>query len=267
MNSPEPTLPASGLFDFRRTRGFARAYLHTYYAGPPQIDERLLSRFLVREAARLPRGRFLEIGCGPTVHHVLPIAPHVAEVHMVDYLDDNLSEVRAWRDGVATAHDWRRFTRLSLQDAGLPYDEVAVRRREALVRARIVRVDRCNLMAATPPGECARYDAVGCFYCAEEVGVTTSAWAEVVGRVAAHVAPGGTLLMAALAGMSSYVVTDPDGVSSELPCAPISDTDVRALLPTLGFPLVKARIESHAIELPDVGVTATLMVAARKELR
>ena len=134
------------LFDYRQTRDFARTYLRTYYAGEPTADERPLSRFLTAEAPRLPPGRFLELGCGPTVHRLLPLAPHVAELHVRDYLDENLDEVRAWRDAAPEAHDWRRFTRAALRDAGLPADDAAVAARERLVRQRLVGVERCDLL-------------------------------------------------------------------------------------------------------------------------
>jgi hypothetical protein len=259
-----PELPSSGLFDFNATTGFARAYLHTYYGGEPPIDEQLLSRFLVREAARLPRGRFLEIGCGPTIHHLLPIAPHVEEIHMLDYLEENLAEVQRWREAADNAHDWRPFTRRCLLDAGLPASGPAVEALESLLRSRIVRLGKCNLMQATPASDRHAYAAVGCFYCAEEVGISPAAWEEVVGRVADHVAPGGTLLMAALANMSSYAVEDATGRITQYPCACITEDDLRSLLPRLGFPAEGLRLESHEIDHPDVGVTATLMLAARK---
>lgn len=254
---------ADGTFDFRTTRGFARSYLRTYYSDTPQVDEQLLSRFLTTEAPRL-RGSFAEIGCGPTIHHVLPLAPFLREVHMLDYLDDNLEEVRRWTGNAPHAHDWRRFTRLCLFDAGQADDEAAVAAREHLVRQRIVRIAPCNLLVATPAAERHRYDAVGCFYCAEEIGIQPEAWARVVARVTDHIAPGGTLLMSALAGMTSYHVVDEHGRRTELPCARVTAADLRNLLPKLGFPAAATRITTAAIDHPDVGVTAVVMVAAQK---
>ena len=252
------------LFDYRQTRDFARTYLRTYYAGGPTADERPLSQFLTAEAPRLPRGRFLELGCGPTVHHLLPLAPHVAELHVRDYLEENLDEVRAWRDAAPEAHDWRRFTRVALRDAGLPADEAHVAAREHLVRQRLVGIEHCDLLRDVPARDRGAFAAVGCFYCAEEVGVTLRGWRLVMHRVADHVAPGGTLLLAALAGMTSYAMARSDGRVDHLPCAQIEAEDLRALLPELGFLPTATRIERCAIPAPDVDVTAILMVAAQK---
>lgn len=263
---PHPTMATApdDLFDYRQTRDFARAYLRTYYAGEPPADERRLSQFLTAQAPRLPRGRFLELGCGPTVHHLLPLVPHVAELHVRDYLDDNLREVRAWRAAAPDAHDWRRFTRAALRDAGVPADDAAVAAREALVRQRLVGIAPCDLMQEAPAADRGAFAAVGCFYVAEEVGVTLPAWRLVMRRVADHVAPGGTLLLAALAGMSSYAMAHADGRVEHLPCAAVDVADVRALLPALGFAPSATSIERCAIPVPDVGVTAILLVAATK---
>ena len=251
-------------FDFRATRGFARAYLHTYYSGAPPIDEQVVSRFLVREAKRLRGGTFVEIGCGPTIHHALPLVAHVDAVHFLDYLAENQHEIELWRRGAPTAHDWRPFTRMSLIDAGVEPTPTAVAAHEALLRARIARVGACNLLAPTPAADVGAFAAVGCFYCAEEVGISKAAWAQVMARVAAYVRPGGTLFVAALAGMDAYRVEDALGRTTELPCANITADDVRALLPRLGFPAFSACIEQHDIPHPDVGVTGTILVAAEK---
>lgn len=252
------------VFDFNQTQGFAKGYLRTYYAGEPQIDEQEVSRLLVREAPRLPRGKYLELGCGPTLHHVMPLAPFVTEIHLRDYLEENLAEVRAWHTQAAGAHDWRAFTRMSLRDAGLEDGPGAVATREALVRQRITRIDRCNLMAPTPAGDRGAYAAVGCFYVTEEVGISPAAWRAVMQRVADYVAPGGTLLLALLAGMTSYRVVQASGRVDDYPCACVTTDDLRQVLPGLGFPLDAVTIEAKDIPLPDCGVTATLTVVARK---
>lgn len=100
------TLPASFEDDWA-----PRDYLWDYYRSV-QSDEAATLRFLV-ESARLigPVPTLLEVGCGPTVHHALPFAGGVGEIHVADFLDRNLSEVRLWTDGAPGAWDWSPFTR------------------------------------------------------------------------------------------------------------------------------------------------------------
>jgi hypothetical protein len=97
----ENRLPAdTGLFDFRSVANFPRDYLATYYCQPPTADEQMVLAFLAQHYPKLEsQPCAIEIGCGPTVHHVLPLAPFVSEIHMADYLPGNLRQVRRWRDG------------------------------------------------------------------------------------------------------------------------------------------------------------------------
>ena len=257
--------PSEGTFDFRDAPPFAVAYLNTYYRQPPTADETAVFRFLAQEfAERAPGGRFLELGCGPTVHHVFPFAPHVSEIHMADYLDENLAQVRLWKANSPSAHDWSQYAALALRHEGRADTPAAVSEREQLARARITRVLACDLKQETPRDLVEHYDGVGCFYCAEEIGISPLEWRRVLRRVAAHVRRGGTLYMAALAGMDSYSVRDASGALVEYPCARIAEDDVTSALSELGFPRAEMKVQSSDIEHPDCGVTGTVVVAAVK---
>lgn len=60
----------------------ARAYLADYYLRL-EPDEELTLEFLVQEFSRIaPGATALEFGAGPALHHLLPLAPHVREVHV-----------------------------------------------------------------------------------------------------------------------------------------------------------------------------------------
>jgi hypothetical protein len=272
MSAPEPRIvslqPRGGTFDFRDGPAFAAAYLDTYYRQPPTADETVVSKFLVEEFARRPpAGRFIELGCGPTVHHVFPFVPHVDEIHLADYLEDNLGEVRLWTSASPKAHDWSQYVGMTLRHERRPVGPEAVAERERLARAKITRLLACDLKEATPAERRACYDAVGCFYCAEEIGISPAEWRRVVANVAEYLRPGGTLYMAALAGMKSYTVRDRAGTRFEYPCAFLEPAGVGAALEELGFPRGTLRLESADIEHPDCGVTATLVVAAVKQRR
>ena len=100
-------LVPTGLFDFREVANFPRDYLATYYCQPPTADEQMVLAFLAEHFPKIAsQPCAIEIGCGPTVHHVLPLAPYVSAIHMADYLPENLDEVRRWRDREPGAHGW-----------------------------------------------------------------------------------------------------------------------------------------------------------------
>lgn len=257
--------PSAGTFDFRNAPAFAVAYLDTYYKQPPTADETTVSRFLVRGfACRKPAGRFIELGCGPTIHHVFPFAPHVREIHMADYLEDNLEQVRLWTRASPGAHDWSQYAAMTLRHEGREDSPQAVAERVRLARAKITRVLHCDLKEETQAERRGQYDGVACFYCTEEIGISLVEWRRVLGNAVAYLRPGGTFYMASLAGMNSYSVRDASGTRFEYPCACLTAADVSAALLDLGFPLAAMTLETSEIEHPDCGVTATLVVAATK---
>src|SRR6476469_6234423 len=69
--------------DYSGTPGFAAAYLETFYAQEPTRLDWLDTEFLVRRYARMgPVSSFLELGCGPTVFHVIPVTPYTERIYM-----------------------------------------------------------------------------------------------------------------------------------------------------------------------------------------
>ena len=147
-----PRPPAdTGLFDFRNVANFPRDYLATYYCQPPTIDERVVLGFLAQHYRKLTsQPCAIEIGCGPTVHHVLPLAPFVSEIHMADYLPENLDQVRRWRDGEPDAHRWQEYTALTLSLEGRPNGQADIERRELDTKRKMTRFMLCDLKSDTP---------------------------------------------------------------------------------------------------------------------
>jgi hypothetical protein len=171
-NGVEVLEPDHGIFDFKIVDNFSRDYLATYYNQPPTMDEHTVLSFLARHYPRITgQPCAIEIGCGPTVHHVLPLAPYVSEIHMADYLPDNLEQVARWRDGAATAHCWHHYTSLTLQLEGRAETRVAIEQREREVRDKMTSVMRCDLKSSQALPSAAQYAAVGCFYVAENIGI------------------------------------------------------------------------------------------------
>lgn len=262
----EPILlrPDGGQFDFHEGPAFAANYLRTYYEQPPTADETAVTSFLAEELhARPVRGTFVELGCGPTVHHVFPFAPYADTVHMADYLEDNLDQVRLWRAGGEGAHDWTSYVRLALEFEDGAVGEEEVRQRASLTRGKIAKIFSCDLKEDTPVELVGAYDAVGCFYCIEEIGISLAEWRRVLGHAVAYLKPGGTFYMAALGGMSTYFVVGASGERLEYPCANLSEADVSAALEELGFSPQDIRLKTTRIAEPDCEVTATILAAAR----
>lgn len=255
------------VFDFGTVPGFARDYLSTYYCEPPTVDEQVVLSFLVRHYPRVASTPCaIEVGCGPTVHHVLPLAPFTSEIHMADYLPDNLEQVRLWKDGEPGAHRWHEYTALTLALEGRSNGAAQVARREHETRCKITRLLSCDLKSDTPLDVDRQYPVVASFYCAENIGISRGEWMKVMRRLASLTAPGGTLFLSALRETDFYVVRSGDGTVRRLPAARLTKSDFEQALPALGFRRDRTILESADLEGQESeGVRGVILVAAQKK--
>jgi hypothetical protein len=254
--------PVDGLFDFRKTPSFAGAYIDTYYRDkPPTNDEQRVFQFLVRQIRELPQQiLMLEVGCGPTVHHVLPFVDAVDEIHVADYLPENLSEIDKWKMGAPDACRWNHYARLVLELEARPFEADEVRALEARAKAKVTRLLSCDLTQHHVLGRDASYPVVSAFYCTEEVGISLARWEDVMANLARVVAPGGRLFLSCLAHTDFYRVG-----GSNYPCARVTAHDVERLLPHLGFDMNATVIESSSVDgQGDEGIVGVVLAAATK---
>jgi hypothetical protein len=251
-----------GLFDFRRTRSFTTEYVATFYGDhPPTEDERAVLSFLTTHAGRITgRPRMLEVGCGPTIHHVFPFVPYVSAVDMADYLPENLGAVRRWQTRAPGAYSWRQYARLAVELQSREATEEEVDRLEADARARIGRLLSCDLKRPAILAGRDTYPVVGAFYCTEEVGISIPRWESVMEHLCRTVRPGGMLFLSCLRDTDFYLVGD-----TRYPCACITEDDLRRALPILGFDMAASAVESVTLESQrEAGLVGVVLAAARK---
>jgi NNMT/PNMT/TEMT family len=259
-----PLVPEDGLFDFRRTRSFTTEYVATFYGDhPPTEDERAVLAFLTTHAGRITgRPRMLEVGCGPTIHHVFPFVPYVSAVDMADYLPENLAAVRRWQTRAPGAYSWRQYARLAVELQARQATDEEVDRLEANARACIGRLRPCDLKQPAVLEGRETYPVVGAFYCTEEVGISIPRWESVMENLGRTVSPGGMLFLSCLQDTDFYMVGE-----TRYPCARITETNVRHALSSLGFDMEASAIESVTLESQrDAGLVGVVLAAARKRL-
>ena len=243
----------------------ADAYLQHYY-GAVEVDEAATLHFLAKELARIgPVGTALEFGSGPTLHHVLPLAPYADAIDMADPLRENLAAVRRWIAGRSDAHDWRAFTRHVLACEGRPVGGEAVRTREALTRRRVRRLLHGDAAAARPLGTVGLryYDIVLSCFCADSATGNKATWARYLRRIGELVAPGGRLLLASLRRCRAYRVGE-----RSFPSADVDETDIASRLREIGFDGPSLRIEVEGVPLQHrLGYNGIVLASATRRTR
>jgi hypothetical protein len=199
-------------------------YLADYYR-EVEPDERETIAFFVDAIREAEPGRpVLYFGVGPTLHHVFLAAEAASEIHLADYLPENLREIERWLARDPEAHDWRPFVHYTLQCEGIAEptaDQVA--RREELTRERITKLLQVDARHPRPLDE--RYATVISAYCADSATDDRATWEAFMRHIGGLVRPGGVFLTSALRRCRYYVVG-----GKRFPGANVDEHDVRAAL-------------------------------------
>ena len=199
-------------------------YLEDYYAvvEPDEIETIAFFADAIRGTAQ--DEPILFFGTGPTLHHVFLSAGRASEIHLADYLPQNLAEIERWLERDAGAHDWRPFVRYTLECEGLAAPtEAQLAQREQLTRAKVTRLLQADAGEREPVD--ARYATVVSAYCADSATADRATWETYMRHIAGLVAPGGVFITAALRRSRSYLVG-----GKRFPSADVDEHDLRAVL-------------------------------------
>ena len=256
----------NGIFDFSVLPSFGHDYLSTYYMKSPTQDEHLVLEFLAEEFPKIgSTKKMLELGCGPTLHHIISASQYVEEIYLADYLEENLIIINNWQKNDSTAHDWTRFIELALKFETKPHSSADIQRRALLMKQKLKGIMKCDLQKDRCMDKEEKFPLVTSFYAAEEVGISQIEWKKVMARISNKIEIGGNLIMASLRDCEEYSVISPNGIHSKLPCAKINESDFNLLLPKLGFEkngMIVRGMKIHGQE--NEGVHGIVLVSAKK---
>lgn len=238
-------------------------YLAQYYSRV-EADEAATLAFISQACQRITApGRALVFGVGPTVHHLLPLAPHTRELHVADYLEANLDHVRRWLRQDRRAHDWQAFVRHVLAQEGVCRPSTQqLDERERLVRRRVTRCLRGDAGLSSPLSTRLpmHYDVVLSCYCAESATGDPQVWRRYVGNIVRLLAPGGLFITAALRRCKAYRV-GPHSFAS----ANIDEHDLAAALISHGINRASLQIKVQRVGLAErLGYDSIILAAATR---
>ena len=134
----------------------ARSYLEERFATPKEFRSEFYLRNFHKFYQRFhsewnpEKARLLEYGGGPCIHTLLSAAPYVSEIVFADYAEDNLKEVRKWRDGEPSCFDWSSFFKYVVQGLEGQQQPTAAADRERLLRSRVASIIPCDIWQDDP---------------------------------------------------------------------------------------------------------------------
>lgn len=244
--------------DWRRWN--PKAYLRQYYTTSviPSDEVAILSRIVpyLRKKDMIFQ-KAIEFGAGPTLHHAVALIPYVRELHVADYLKNNLDEIRSWLDGNPSAHNWDMYIQgiLKLEGAG-----ETVEQRKNTLRSRITTLLKADIKHRDPIGKDVKYSLVSSFYCADSIADSKVKWKKYMHNLFRIIEPGGTIIVSALGNSSKYQVG-----RYYFPSASLREADFWDLFQNSVFD--RNKLDIHEASVPEwesEGFTSVLVAIAEK---
>src|SRR5579863_2048197 len=121
MSAPDGSFSGSVLLGSFTRHWCPKDYLNEFYSSTElDPDEVEAMKFQVDFCKKL-RGYpvALEFGSGPTAHRAITIAPYVAEIHIADFLQENLAELQRWVFKKESQHNWDAYVSYVLHCEGI----------------------------------------------------------------------------------------------------------------------------------------------------
>jgi hypothetical protein len=240
-----------------------KQYLEDYYSVIEQ-DESETLRFLIEEFKKIQGyPTALEFGCGPVVAHLLPLASYVSEIHVADYLQGNLAEVRKWQSSLADAHNWACFTKFVLEHEGLSDPDIeAVKVREELLKSQITKYSIGDARHSNPVAlgdeQNQTYDFLLSCYCADGATSVKSEWFQYMENILSLLSPGGYFVGSSLRLCQAYKIKD-----FTFPGANVNEGDWEELFQILQFERVQIKV-SNTPDHASQGYNSILLVSGHK---
>ena len=196
-----------------------KQYLQEYYSGI-MPDEQYCLEFLIESLKRIESVPVaLDFGSGPIISHILPLVTKAQEIHVSEYVESNLIELKKWFSTDKTAYDWSAFTHKILQlESHQEPTALDIQQRESKVRQKVTRITPGDVRDTHPLGESKQnfYPLVTAHYCAEGISLNKGEWRTYMGNIMGMVKPGGTLITSACGSGNHYRVGEICFPSTEL---------------------------------------------------
>lgn len=243
----------------------SKDYLNEYYK-PPVIatDEIEAIRFqieILKSVGQKPLA--LEFGSGPTAHRVIAAAPYFSEIHIVDYLEENLEELKRWVCKEKDSHRWDHYTKYILQCEGIenPTPE-QISEREKITREKITHFIQADAGTEHPLGKkyANYYQHIFSGFCADSATGDKKTWVRYMHNIASLVAPGGTFFTAALRKAKYY-----RSGSNYFPSANVDEHDIRNVLELDFLPESIMIVVKELPELSSEGYEGIVLAYAVKK--
>lgn len=242
----------------------AKEYLNTYFSKLGQDSLESL-KFIVDELKKLkPKTKIsiLDFGAGPTIFTGIAAAPYASTIHLCDYLESNLIEIRKWILSEEDSFDWSHCIKHILQLEGNPHDQKAIAERSLLLKKKTGNIFRSDASLNWPlySNNTNRYSIVISNFCADSATSSKEVWRAYMINILNLVEYGGQVIINALHNCKYY-----KSGNKIFPSANVNEQDLKDILVQNGFDKRNLILEVRLV--PDCakeGFTSIMCASATK---
>nr|XP_060643155.1 nicotinamide N-methyltransferase-like [Anolis sagrei ordinatus] len=200
----------------------------------------------------------IDIGSGPSIHHLLSACESFKEIIVSDFLEQNREEVKKWLKKDRETFDWAPVLKYVCQLEG---DRERWMEKEEKLRKAIKQVLKCDVTLANPfdPVVVHLADCVLSTYCIEAACKDLSIYRSAMKNLFSLVKPGGCLILVVALGATFYMV-GPNKFSSLY----LTPEVVRDVLKGAGFDSVTSEVIGFTFPPGICDAYDSLFLVARK---
>jgi hypothetical protein len=254
---------------FQNIKDFAKNYLSTFYNGEITDDEVIIANFLIDTVRTIgAQNKMIDVGCGPTIHHIVPFSSYIDEIYLADYLNQNLDSIRAWKDKLDVAHDWSTFIssilKIEFNSKSVTSDEITKKTNE--IRAKLRTPLKCDLSLSNPLGTTKlKFNIVLSCYVLSQVGYPKEKWIRTLNNLTSLVErEDGNLIICDFVNTDFYNIKSENGLRT-IKTTNLKYEDYYDGLIEVGFSSSKIKIIQHNInDLNHFGLNGLVTILARR---
>lgn len=214
----------------------SQAYLQQYYcadrvAGDVEVYYQKVISFLKRSGKQYQQ--MIDVGCGPTIHMVIPIAPWVKEIHLADFNQENLDEVKKWLNEETNAHNWDLYINRVLEiETGANVTNEMIDARKNILREKITKLVLLDIASPENIKSLPKFDLVLSAYCVDAATSKLGEWKKLLNNLTTIASNDSTLVLVSSNNSTYYAVRE-----MKFPNAGVSQNEIIDALEELGYTL------------------------------
>lgn len=231
------------------TNWSAQDYLSEYYlTGEIAEDELYVFEYLIKFLINQKKtfSSVLDFGCGPTIHHIIPIVNFAKEIYLSDFLQQNLDEVQRWLGNGKNAHDWNVYLdgvlniekKLGVKSSYDSHQLETANGRAQLIKSHVSGLLVGDILQSNPIAPYKKkFALVTSFYCAEAATHIKSEWLKAMSSLLNLVEKKGWFITAAIINSDGYKMGN-----NTVPATNIDEKDMHKVLEKNGFTDIDVKV-------------------------